>query len=187
MPATITATVTADATASNTADSETVVVLSRITVLAPLFQLNWQSSDRSAETTAKNSGSDTSNPTKPTHSGAQQSNPSNGSDDGGGHLSKGAAAGIGIGVGIVGLLLLGALVWFVRRRRSVRASELSAQPVQPQEWKQPGTYAAGYPTPGGYSSTGGYPTPAGYSSPGSYPTELSTTPVAELPGAQPRY
>jgi len=131
-----------------------------------MFQINWQSSDRSAETTATKSRSDTTIPTNPTNTGARQNNSDDGGGDGGGGgLSKGAAAGIGVGVGIVGLLLLGALVWFIRRRRSVPTSELSGQAiqVQPQEWKHPGPY------------------------PGGYVAELNTQPVAELPGAAPRY
>ncbi|KAH7322748.1 hypothetical protein B0I35DRAFT_407191 [Stachybotrys elegans] len=50
--------------------------------------------------------------------GASQTNPPDNEEEGGG-LSTGAQAGIGAGVGVAGLILIGAAVWyFLRRRRS---------------------------------------------------------------------
>jgi hypothetical protein len=54
-------------------------------------------------------------------------------------LSTGAAAGIGVGIGIVALLVLGALVWFLLRRRrraspSERVEEMK-DPLPPQYYR----------------------------------------------------
>ncbi|KAH7196993.1 uncharacterized protein B0J16DRAFT_10483 [Fusarium flagelliforme] len=75
------------------------------------------------ETTTFSPGaSSTSGSTNPTDSGASSVGSSGG---GGGGLSTGATAGIAVGAVIGGLLLIGALVWFIlrRRRRSKQPSE----------------------------------------------------------------
>jgi hypothetical protein len=77
------------------------------------------------ETTTFSPGaSSTSGSTNPTDSGASSVGSSD-SSSGGGGLSTGATAGIAVGAVIGGLLLIGALVWFIlrRRRRSKQPSE----------------------------------------------------------------
>ena len=79
-----------------------------------------------AETTTFSPGaSSTSGSTNPTDSGASSADSSDSSSGGGGGLSTGATAGIAVGAVIGGLLLIGALVWFIlrRRRRSKQPSE----------------------------------------------------------------
>ncbi|KAJ4137743.1 hypothetical protein NW768_003333 [Fusarium equiseti] len=76
------------------------------------------------ETTFSPGASSTAGSTNPTDSGASSVGSSDNSSGGGG-LSTGATAGIAVGAVIGGLLLIGALVWFLlrRRRRSKQPSE----------------------------------------------------------------
>jgi hypothetical protein len=80
--------------------------------------------EENPETTTFSPGaSSTSGSTNPTDSGASSVGSSDSS--GGGGLSTGATAGIAVGAVIGGLLLIGALVWFIlrRRRRSKQPNE----------------------------------------------------------------
>ncbi|CAG7564581.1 unnamed protein product [Fusarium equiseti] len=82
-----------------------------------------QAGQGNPETTFLPGASSTSGSTNPTDSGASSVGSSDSS--GGGGLSTGATAGIAVGAVIGGLLLIGALVWFIlrRRRRSKEPSE----------------------------------------------------------------
>lgn len=83
-----------------------------------------QAEEGNPEITFLPSASSTSGSTNPTDSGAASVGSSD-SSGGGGGLSTGATAGIAVGAVIGGLLLIGALVWFIlrRRRRSKEPSE----------------------------------------------------------------
>jgi len=83
-----------------------------------------QAGEGNPEITFLPSASSTSGSTNPTDSGAASVGSSD-SSGGGGGLSTGATAGIAVGAVIGGLLLIGALVWFIlrRRRRSKEPSE----------------------------------------------------------------
>jgi hypothetical protein len=107
MPQTVTA--TPENTATGAVVSPTVVAISQILVYAPLIQLNFQSTDIGSSTTSTGNDITTSTLTS-TFTG----NPNPGSTSGG--LTTGAQAGIGVACGIIGLLLIGALVWWLRKR-----------------------------------------------------------------------
>ena len=167
IPATITTT---------NSEAVAVTVLSRVSVLAPLFQLNWQKTDLPSSTTPATNAA-TTGPTpssSPTHSPQETNPPAAG-------LSKGAAAGIGVGVGIAGLALIVALVWFVRRRRRKHPSVMASMSPVAAPMPQPPVghgYVFGY----GHHAGGkdGVSSSASASPVGNV-AELGTGYVAELP------
>lgn len=86
-----------------------------VTVRAPMFQLNYQSSDLPSSTSAS-SESETTGSTRET----MASNTSEPDTEPSPGLSTGAQAGIGVGAGVAGLLLIGAGLYFWRRKRNTR-------------------------------------------------------------------
>ena len=113
--------VTITSTNSNGAEF-TGVATRTMQMFAPMFQLNFQSTD--IQTTASTtSAADTSESSSSTPTADSTS-------DGG--LSSGAKIGIGVGVGVGALILIGALAWFLMsRRRSKRppVAELGGSPA----------------------------------------------------------
>jgi hypothetical protein len=156
-------TITTTATATG-ADGTAVtrVVAREITLLAPMFQLNYQSSDLatsssstssagSAETTRTESIASTTNPA----SSDSTSSPATGGQGG---LSTGAIAGIGVGAALGGIVLgILAILLFLRHRKRKREMEVQAFGVDPNQW-------VGGPQPGV-----------------KYYYEADTTVVAEMP------
>lgn len=101
--------------------SESAFVLETFTVSAPLFQLNFQSSDLPATMTGSITISTDAN-TSSTSTPAETGSPA------GEGLSTGAKAGIGAGVGVATVALIGALLFFLlRRRKRTPTAELAAQ------------------------------------------------------------
>lgn len=128
VPATITETI------ESPSASLTATLISTVTIYAPLFQLNYQSTDlpstHSSSTTHTTTSTMGSTITIPESLSSQSTSPSPSAGVG---LSSGAKAGVGVGAGIGGLLLLATIIVFcVRRRRaSDPASELVATEIQP--------------------------------------------------------
>ncbi|KAF3025101.1 hypothetical protein E8E14_014591 [Neopestalotiopsis sp. 37M] len=101
--------------------SGSAFVLETFTVSAPLFQLNFQSSDLPATMTGSITISTDAN-TSSTSTPAETGSPA------GEGLSTGAKAGIGAGVGVAAVALIGALLFFLlRRRKRTPTAELAAQ------------------------------------------------------------
>jgi hypothetical protein len=131
-------------------------VLGTITIYAPLFQLNFQSSDLPSSTSETDSTEAHSTETQSaeTSRATEQSS----KDDNGG-LSVGAKAGIGAGVGALALLIIGVAVFLFLRKRRGRT-----QPAELPSTSTPGK-----------SPQGLYGKPVN-------PSELeTTTPRSELP------
>ncbi|KAJ8131109.1 hypothetical protein O1611_g2516 [Lasiodiplodia mahajangana] len=126
VPATVTETVGRSST------SLTAMVISTVTILAPLFQLNYQSTDLSSSQTSLTTQTTVSTPAN-TDMVPAPSNSSSSSLSAKTVLSSGAKAGIGVGAGIGGLLILGAASFFCFRRRksSNPVSELMAVETPP--------------------------------------------------------
>ncbi|KAK6503488.1 hypothetical protein TWF481_008505 [Arthrobotrys musiformis] len=96
----------------------TIVTVSTQTFFAPLFQLVWKEGDRPlTSTSATETETGTAGITGTAIGG------SGGGGGGGGGLSTGAKAGIGAGAGVVALVLLGALIWFLKNRSRKRKME----------------------------------------------------------------
>ncbi|CZR62645.1 uncharacterized protein PAC_12542 [Phialocephala subalpina] len=107
---------------TNTASSSSALATQLSFVLsAPLIEIRWQSSDRASSTSSSSSSTSTSVSGTGTGTGASatssssslplaSSTPSSG-------LSTGAKAGIGIGAALGALALLGALAFFIYRKR----------------------------------------------------------------------
>ncbi|KAH6634078.1 hypothetical protein B0J18DRAFT_8261 [Chaetomium sp. MPI-SDFR-AT-0129] len=125
----------------DTAAENTMVTnsLSRVSMMAPMFQLNYKASDVQTAPTSTAS----SQPTRPTTgTGPRPTHTKGGSSGGGsGGLSTGAIAGIAVGA-VLGGILLGALaiLFFIRHRK---------QAGQAQAEQQQGTQSTGEP-PSGY-------------------------------------
>lgn len=99
--------------------------ISQYTLLAPLIQINWQSTDRLSSSVTSTPVSST---TVSTSSSTATSAPSQG-------LSTGAKAGIGVGIALGALALL-ALAFFIyqkRRNAYARARQDSPAAIQPYE------------------------------------------------------
>ncbi|KAI1127277.1 hypothetical protein F5Y10DRAFT_293065 [Nemania abortiva] len=105
-------------TVESSSVSLTTTVMSAITVLAPLFQINYQSTDllRSHTSPATRTATSTltSSTTAPLSPNSPFPSPSSSTETG---LSSGAKAGLGVGVGIGGLLLLAVAIFLCLRRR----------------------------------------------------------------------
>ncbi|KAJ4245590.1 Hypothetical protein NCS54_01235400 [Fusarium falciforme] len=101
-------------TQTNSDGDESVATMDGVTIRAPLFQLNYQSSDLPSST---GTSSETTGSTRE----ATASNTSDADTEPSPGLSTGAQAGIGVGVGVAGLLLIGAGLYFWRRKRNTRA------------------------------------------------------------------
>ncbi|KAI9163633.1 hypothetical protein HJFPF1_05254 [Paramyrothecium foliicola] len=139
-------------TITDSASSETVTERT-YTMWAPMFQLNFQSTDVETTTssgprpgsTQKPPAGSTSEPTAA--STTSEPLPSSDSQTSSGGLSTGAAAGIGAGVAvaaIAALLLIAFLIW--RRRRRHRESRLhgSSGSSGPEKHASPGAANGGY-------------------------------------------
>ena len=88
-------------------DSTDVVTISTFTVLAPLFQLNYQSSDLTkTDSITLASGATTSSTSAPISVSSS------------GELSTGAKAGIGVGAGLGAIALISSAFFFFRRRKN---------------------------------------------------------------------
>ncbi|KAI0145425.1 hypothetical protein GGR57DRAFT_298026 [Xylariaceae sp. FL1272] len=125
------------ATATITQSEETATtVISRVTIYAPLFQLNFQQTDLpSSSSSPTKTTSSTSSETTSASSQSQSASASAG-------LSTGAKAGIGVGAAAGGLLLIGAAALFIyRRRRRPAANSAEIMTFEPKP--QPGTYQPG--------------------------------------------
>lgn len=105
------------ATNSDEDDEVKTITQSIVTLRAPLFQLVRQATDLPTST----SGTDTFSET------ATTSTPANSSGEEG--LSVGAQAGLGVGVGVLGVALIGAALFFWRRKR--RATTTPSVPQDP--------------------------------------------------------
>lgn len=110
-------------------ESTATSILRTVSIYAPLFQLNFQSSDLPSSTQAASTRT-TGTQSAETSSASEQ--PS--TNDGG--LSVGAKAGIGAGVGAVALLIIAVAAFLLlrRRRSSSSPAELaSSSPVKPPQ------------------------------------------------------
>ena len=107
VPATVTATQAPTATGGSR--STTVAVLEEVLVYAPLIQINWQSTDRPSSTPLPGSTTSATSQTATPTSSTATPRPSG--------LSQGATIGIAVAAAIVGLVLVGALIVWMRRRR----------------------------------------------------------------------
>jgi LPXTG-motif cell wall-anchored protein len=112
-----------------------------VSLLAPMFQLNFKASDlatasETSSTSRQTSSTESTDSSRET--GANSSDPSKDPtpSDGGG-LSTGAQAGIGVGAAAIALLLIG-LAWFFFRRRRARETQAADEMA---------AYAAGAPPP----------------------------------------
>ncbi|KAI1260706.1 hypothetical protein F5Y18DRAFT_432067 [Xylariaceae sp. FL1019] len=123
------------ATATITQSEETsTAVISRITVYAPLFQLNFQETDLPSSSST-NTASSTSSRATSVASAPSESQTASASTG----LSSGAKAGIGIGAALGALLLIGAAaLFFYRRRRRPAANAAEIMTFEPKS--QPGQY-----------------------------------------------
>lgn len=133
IPATVAATITPTTTGGVL--TRTTVVINNVLVMAPLFQLNYQASDRitASITTA------TSSPSNSATSQAAESSTG---------LSQGASIGIGVGGAVIFLIFIGALVlWIRKRKRRPRVMPvLPPDPQKPQEMGSLMMYVAEAPT-----------------------------------------
>ncbi|KAM0438704.1 hypothetical protein ACHAPT_001461 [Fusarium lateritium] len=110
-------------TQTNSDGDESLTEMDDVTIRAPMFQLNYQASDLPSST---GSLSETTGSTR-------DSVPSNTSDSAGdssssSSLSTGAQAGIGVGVGVAGLALIGAALYFWRKRRRITPVPTEEEP-----------------------------------------------------------
>ncbi|KAI9150616.1 Peptidase [Paramyrothecium foliicola] len=121
-------------TITNEENSEVSTVEGIFTLWAPLFQLNFQSSDLETTTTAGETSFDAerSKPTQPRSTTSEpqptQSQPSSEpmpEDENGGGLSTGLAAGIGAGVAVASMLAIALIVFVFWRRRRARKPKVS--------------------------------------------------------------
>jgi LPXTG-motif cell wall-anchored protein len=94
-------------------DGESVSTMDGVTIRAPMFQLNYQSSDLPSSTGTSRETTGSTRETMASNTSDADTEPSSG-------LSTGAQAGIGVGVGLAGLLLIGAGLYFWRRKRNTR-------------------------------------------------------------------
>ncbi|KAH8890963.1 hypothetical protein GQ53DRAFT_164843 [Thozetella sp. PMI_491] len=110
------------------------VGINTYTLFAPMYQLNWQSSDRpdssSAQQTSTSSAGSSSTPS-PASSGtsgniASQTSPPPAESTGG--LSSGAAAGIGVGATVLVVAIVAAVFFLWRRKRKGAAAAPLLQP-----------------------------------------------------------
>ncbi|KAJ4211390.1 hypothetical protein NW759_012591 [Fusarium solani] len=93
------------ATNSDEDDEVKTITQSIVTLRAPLFQLVRQATDLPASTSGTDTFSETATTSTPTNSSGEEG------------LSVGAQAGIGVGVGVLGVALIGAALFFWRRKR----------------------------------------------------------------------
>jgi hypothetical protein len=100
-PDVVTVTLTGSATTTTTID----VLTRRMTLMAPMFQLNYRATDLPGATTGF---THTSSPTA--------------AADGQGGLSAGAAAGVGAGATLGAVFLAGVVAWVWRRKRRQTAA-----------------------------------------------------------------
>ncbi|KAI1114123.1 hypothetical protein F5Y14DRAFT_415537 [Nemania sp. NC0429] len=103
--------------------SYTTMYIVQQVLYAPMYRLNWHSSDLPASTTTTNGGTHTTPVTPQETATAISSETSEG-------ISTGARAGIGAGVGAGVLAVIGFLGWFVLARR--RAKKLQGGSAPPQ-------------------------------------------------------
>lgn len=102
-------------------------------------------------TTTETTSTQTNDPTstgEPTTT--QTEDPGNDEDNGNEGLSQSATIGIGVGVGVGGLALIGAVAWFLLRRRR-RSKAIEASPMLPQHdggYHAPTTFPPSEPSPG---------------------------------------
>ncbi|KAL1878127.1 hypothetical protein VTK73DRAFT_8007 [Phialemonium thermophilum] len=168
LPATVTSPVTVGATRVSTA----TVVLSRVTVLAPLIQLVHRAVDLSS---TSSTGSVQPSATTTRH-------PSSSSVSLGG-LSTGAAAGIGVGVGLAVVLAIVALAWFVvagRRKKRQAAADGAGSPGDKYHAELPSSHT-------GVSGSGIGPWGNAVEMSGDIrPAELSGNHAVELPASTER-
>lgn len=169
-------------------------VTREILLMAPMFQLNFQSADLLSSTTTTHTGSTSGASSTPTDSGspAQQASSSGGSNG----LSTGATVGIGVGAALAGILLASVAAWlWVRRRRRAQmqppAAATSQMPELPGHggpWDGSGPHAA-YKT---YSTQSPGWAPVSHEMDASYGSAATELPsgygsmAAEMP-TEPRY
>ncbi|RSM02880.1 hypothetical protein CEP52_007729 [Fusarium oligoseptatum] len=108
---------------------ESLSTMDGVTVRAPMFQLNYQSSDLPSSTGTSSETTGSTRETMASNTSDADTEPSSG-------LSTGAQAGIGAGVGVAGLLLIGAGLYFWRRKRNTRAPV----PTEEPKTESPGNY-----------------------------------------------
>ena len=103
-----------------------VVVVSSVSIYAPLFQLHMQATDVAARTSGPTPGPG------PTNGGNGTNNNNNQGSSGGGGLSPGAAAGIGVGCAVLAMagILGGVLLWRKRRKPKPPVGDVSSIPPE---------------------------------------------------------
>jgi hypothetical protein len=117
--------------------------------------------------TTETTSTQTSDPTSTGEPTSTQTNdPGNDDDNGGGDsegLSQGAIIGIGVGAGVGGAALIGALAWFLIRRRR-QSKSIEASPMLPYQghgsYQAPTTFPASEPSPGFGAFTDGKVSPS---------------------------
>lgn len=150
-----------------------VITVSENWMYAPLFQLRWKSTDRPPDAPG--------DPSQPTATDGSLGNSTVGASSPSRALSTGAKAGVGVGVGLAGLLLLGALAWFLtkyRRRRLADAREARASDLPVKETTARAT-AGPPPMPGLQHGDLGSP-----QQPGSWRDSIGAFHQAPTPGKQ---
>ncbi|KAJ3513109.1 hypothetical protein NM208_g15232 [Fusarium decemcellulare] len=134
-------------TYTQTGSNSEQATLDYITIMAPMFQLNRKASDLASATITSSDVTSSDATTVETGSAATSQSSSDSASTSGG-LSTGAQAGIGAGVGVVGLAIIGVALYLWRRKRNASsAPELSAD-----EPKTPGELAGSthHPSPQPY-------------------------------------
>ncbi|KAL2752033.1 hypothetical protein ACRALDRAFT_1078145 [Sodiomyces alcalophilus JCM 7366] len=161
-----------------------------MTLLAPMFQLNYQATDMTSKKSSagpRESETLSDVPADATQDAGNVGNEREPAEAGGPSLSGGAWAGVAVGA-VAGLFLLGAVVWFVvKRRRAQRewkpedkgAPGVAAQPGGPAMYTVYEVEGAGVHT-GVHAGVPGHPGDG--HSVRKEPTELPIQLSAELPG-----
>ncbi|RSL68306.1 hypothetical protein CEP54_002879 [Fusarium duplospermum] len=108
-------------TKTNSDGDESLSTMDGVSIRAPMFQLNYQSSDLPSSTGTSSETTGSTRETMTSNTSEADTEPSSG-------LSTGAQAGIGVGVGVAGLLLIGVGLYFWRRKRSTRAPVPTEEP-----------------------------------------------------------
>ncbi|AEO65597.1 d99e07fe-2df0-492e-9305-e01d445d4ce0 [Thermothielavioides terrestris] len=127
-------------TTTDSASNTTVEAVTRqMILLAPMFQMNYQSSDlvssssssssSAASTSTPTSGVSSSTPTQPGATAGAGSAAEGLSASGKGGLSTGAVVGIAVGAALAGVLLTAIVAWIWFKRRGERAAAAGQGPA----------------------------------------------------------
>ncbi|RGP76560.1 hypothetical protein FLONG3_5222 [Fusarium longipes] len=100
--------------------SDTTVTVTESVLWANPIRVAWQESDLSLFSPESAPLLALQSATAAISSTTQEPSSNSGDSGGGDGLSSGAAAGIGVGAGIAGMVIIGALWWFAKRYRALR-------------------------------------------------------------------